>query len=477
MKKQLGILLAVSSLPGNHGIGDFGDSCFKFIDWLSENHYKYWQTLPLNPLGPGYSPYMSTCSNALEYRYISLDLLTKMGLLPKVPAHNPDCIKVDYYDVGEFKRRELYLAYRKFIKNHSETLHKFKTQNPWVSKYATFEVFKEMNESKQWNEWDPYFVDYFKYHKNPPRRYKDQIDFVVFLQYIALKQWKRVLKYARKKGIMMICDMPFYVGFDGVECWLNRDQFSIGSDNKLFEVGGVGPDAFSDVGQLWGSPIYNFERMKQDGYKLLTDRVGYLGQLCDYLRIDHFRAFDTYYVIPAGEETARNGVWKIGPREEFFNKLYERYPNIQLIAEDLGDLRPEVLELRDEFNLPGMFICEFTIFDLNQKSTNRQLVYPGTHDNETLYGWFLNLNEDQKNFIANRLNTNNDEKLFDKIVEYIFTMPSLMTIFQIQDVLKLDNSGRMNWPGTVGDPNWTWKLRDFSFIKEVKYPDFNWFKE
>ena len=476
MNKQLGILLAVSSLPGNHGIGDFGESCYKFIDWLSENHYTYWQTLPLNPLGPGYSPYMSTCSKALEYRYISLDMVTKMGLLPKVPAHNPDCIKVDYYDVGEFKKRQLGLAYHKFMKNHKETLHKFKTKNPWVSSYATFEVFKELNDNKQWNEWDEEYLDYFKYHKNPPRRLQNEINFVVFLQYIALKQWKKVLRYARNKGIKMICDMPFYVGFDGVECWLNRDQFSIGPDNKLFEVGGVGPDAFSDVGQLWGSPIYNFERMKQDGYSLLIDRVGYLGELCDYLRIDHFRAFDTYYVIPASEETARNGVWKIGPREEFFNKLYEKYPNINLIAEDLGDLRPEVLELRDEFNLPGMFICEFTIFDLNNLSTNRQLVYPGTHDNETLYGWFLNLDNDQKQFIANRLNVPNDDNLFEAIVKYIFTIPSLMTIFQLQDVLKLDNSGRMNWPGTVGDPNWTWKLKDFSFVKDVKYPDYSWFE-
>lgn len=476
MNKHLGILLAVSSLPGNHGIGDFGESCYKFIDWLSDNHYEYWQVLPLNPLGPGYSPYMSTCSNALEFRYISLDLVTKMGLLPKVPHHNSGCTKVDFYDVGEFKRRELYLAYRKFIKNHSETLHKFKTQNPWVSDYATFEVFKEMNDHKTWNEWDIEYLDYFKTHNKPPRRYKTEINFVVFLQYLALKQWKRVLRYARKKNIKIICDMPFYVGFDGVECWLNRDQFQIGPDNKLFEVGGVGPDAFSDVGQLWGTPIYNFDRMKQDNYSLLVNRIGYLASLCDYLRIDHFRAFDTYYVIPAGEETARNGVWKIGPREEFFDALLKKYPNINLIAEDLGDLRPEVLELRDHYNLPGMFICEFTIFDLNNESTNRQLVYPGTHDNETLYGWFLNLNDEQKEFIAKRLNVPFDEKLYDEIVKYIYTIPSLMTIFQLQDVLKYDNSARMNYPGTVGDPNWTWKLADFSFVNEVKYPDFKWFE-
>ena len=476
MEKKLGILLSVSSLPSNHGIGDFGEACYRFIDWLKENNYSYWQTLPINPLGPGYSPYMSTCSNALEFRYISLDLLAKQGLISKVPAFKKDSNKVDFYEVGEFKKEHLWKAFKKFRKHHQESIHKFKTLNPWVSKYATFEVFKDMNDHKQWNEWNIEQLDYFKHHKNPPRHLKDQIDFVVFLQFIALKQWKAVLKYARKKGIEIICDMPFYVGFDGVECWLNREQFSIGEDNKLFEVGGVGPDAFSDVGQLWGTPIYNFEVMKKDNYKLLVDRINYLANLCDYLRIDHFRAFDTYYVIPAGEETARNGVWKIGPRDDFFNELYRVNPNIKLIAEDLGDLRPEVLELRDQFNLPGMFICEFTIFDLKQESTPRQLVYPGTHDNETLYGWFLNLDDSQKRFIADRLKVNYDEKLFDEIVKYIFTIPSLMTIFPLQDVLGLDNSARMNWPGTVGDPNWTWKLSDFSFMKKVKYPDYNWFK-
>ena len=476
MEKKLGILLSVSSLPGNHGIGDFGDSCFKFIDWLVANHYQYWQVLPLNPLGPGYSPYMSTCSNALEYRYISLDYLTKEGLIPKVPAFQKDSTAVEFFEVGEYKKKYLYKAFKKYMKDHQEALHKFKFRQPWVSAYATFEVFKWKNDNKQWNEWREEDRDYFLYHKKPPKKYMDDINFVIFLQYVALKQWKAVMKYAKKKGILLICDMPFYVGFDGVECWTHRDQFSIGPDNKLFEVGGVGPDAFSDVGQLWGTPIYNFEKMKQDNYKLLIDRVGYLANLCDYLRIDHFRAFDTYYVIPAGEETARNGVWKIGPREDFFNKLFEKYPNIHLIAEDLGDLRPEVLELRDEFNLPGMFISEFTIFDTKNIPTGKQLVYPGTHDNETLWGWFLNRTPDEINFLKWRVNDYNDETLFDTIVKYIYDTPSLMTIFQLQDVLKLDNSARMNYPGTVGSPNWRWKLKDFSWIKQVKYPDFNWFK-
>ena len=476
MNKNLGILLAVSSLPSNHGIGDFGKSCFRFIDWLKDHEYKYWQVLPLNPVGPGYSPYMCSSSNAIDYRYVSLDMLKDEGLLDKVPNHDKYATHVDYKDVLDFKKKYLYKAFLRFRKLHQNKIDAFKKKEPWVVYYASFVVFKEINDGKTWNEWDPYYMDYYKSHKNPPKELMKRIDFIVFTQLVAKKQWMKVLRYARKNNIAVICDMPFYVGFDGVEVWLHRDQFSIDENNKLYEVGGVGPDAFSDIGQLWGTPIYNFDKMKEDGYKLLVDRIGYLASLCDYLRLDHFRAFDTYYVIPAEEETARNGEWKIGPRDDFFNKLYAKYPNLNLIAEDLGDLRPEVLELRDQFNLPGMFISEFTIFDLNNLSTNRQIVYPGTHDNETLWGWYNNLNDGQKDFIANRLNCHDRERLYDEIVKYIFTIPSLMTIYQMQDILKLGNEARMNEPGTYGDPNWTWKLRDFSWEKHVIYPDYNWFK-
>ena len=448
----------------------------KFIDWLKKNNYKYWQVLPLNPFGPGYSPYMSSCSNALEYRYINLDELVEEGYLDKVPTHNKLCEIVDFYDVGEFKRKYLYKAYLKFIKLHYAKIVAFKKKEPWVSYYATFEVFKKRNDNKQWNEWKEEDRDYFLTNKKPPKELSKEIDFNVYLQFEAYKQWNKILRYARKKGIAIICDMPFYVGFDGIETWLHRDQFSIGSDNKLFEVGGVGPDAFSDLGQLWGTPIYNFKKMEEDNYALLVDRVGHLMNICDYLRIDHFRAFDTYYVIPADKNDAREGKWLLGPGTKFFDALYAKYPNINLIAEDLGDLRPEVLELSDHYNLPGMFISEFTIFDLHNVSTDKQIVYPGTHDNETLYGWFLNLKDEQKEFIANRLNVPNKSNLYDDIVKYIFTIPSLMTIFQMQDLLKLDNRARMNCPGTVGYPNWTWKLKDFSWIKNIKYPNFDWFK-
>ncbi len=468
MKKNIGILLPVSSLPSNHGIGDFGDEAFYFVNWLSSHHYRYWQILPLNPLGPGESPYMSTCSKAVDYRYISLDYLTKEELLGKVPSFKKNSDQVDYYNVGEFKKKYLYKAYLKYLKGNTDALKKFKTRNPWVMEYATYEVFKEMNDHKAWNEWEEWQINYYSTHHKAPRKYIEQINFIIFIQYIAIKQWKHLLSYARKHNIAIIADMPFYVGFDSIDCWLHKDQFSFDNNNQQTEVGGVPPDAFSDDGQLWGSPIYNFEKMKQDHYSLLVDRTGYLAKMCDYLRIDHFRAFDTYYVIPGGMSNARIGEWKVGPRDDFFIELYKKYPDIKLIAEDLGDLFPTVLELRDRLHLPGMYVVQFNIFNENMYSNENMIVYPGTHDNETLFGWVSALNNDQKNYLYYKLGTN-EENLYDDLIDYIYNLPSLMTIFPLQDLLKLDNSARMNTPGTVGYPNWVYKLKNFKCLNKIKY--------
>ena len=286
------------------------------------------------------------------------------------------------------------------------------------------------------------------------------------MQYVAHHQWKAILRYARNKGIKIIADMPFYVGFDSVECWINRQYFLLDENNvQLFE-GGCPPDAFSDVGQKWGSPIYNFDKLKEDHYSMLIDRTAFLANMCDLLRLDHFRAFDTYYVIPYGMPDAKIGEWKIGPRESFFDEIYRRYPNIHLIAEDLGDLFPSVLELRDHYHLPGMYIVEFTIFD-NEESTPNTIVYPGTHDNETLMGWFMGRENWQYDHLKWKTNCYDNEHLFEAVWDYILARPSLMTIFALQDLLRLGNEARINTPGVIGYPNWSWKVKDFGFTKKV----------
>ena len=467
MRKNIGVLFPVASLPGNHGIGDFGDSCYTFIKWLSKHHYRYWQILPLNPLGPGNSPYMSTCSEAIDVRYISLDYLKDEGLLDEVPTYRKNATFIRFQDVLDFKLKYLKKAYKNYLLTPGHGLKKFKTKNPWAMHFATYVTFKALNHDAPWNKWPKWQMEYFDHHHKPPRQFLEEIDFQIFMQYMAAKQWKAVLSFARRRKMTIIADCPFYVGYDSTDCWMHKDQFLFDEKYNPTMVSGVPPDAFSDVGQLWGTPIYDFKKMKEDGYTFLVDRIGAIAKTCDLLRLDHFRAWDTYCVIPAEDTDAKRGRWEIGPRTDFFDKLYEKYPGINLIAEDLGDLTPGVHELRDHYNLPGMFIYEFTIFDWEAFPTERQIVYPGTHDNQTLWGWFKSLDDKQKAMINQRLNY--PKNLYRGIFNYIWNAKSCFTIFQLQDLLKLDDTARLNSPGTVGDPNWCFKIKDFQKLAKVKY--------
>lgn len=469
MKNNLGILLPIASLPGKQGIGDFGPSAYKFIRWLKNNNYKYWQVLPLNPLGPGNSPYMSTCSEALEERYIYLDELVSLGYLTKkeVPLYKAKYSKIDYNNVKKIKEKILYKAFKNFLKKPLKGYKKFKKDNPWLIKYALFICFREDNNYQTWNKWPKWMQTYFDTHKQVPSEYKIRAEFKMFMQFMAFRQYNKLRKYAHRNEMTLIADCPFYVGIDSLDCYLHKDEFIMNENYEPTLVSGCPPDAFSDDGQLWGTPIYDFNKMKENNYSFLVDRIGYLANTCDILRLDHFRAFDTYCIIPSEDTNARRGKWEIGPRESFFDALYKKYPNINLIAEDLGDLFPSVLELRDKYNLPGMYIVEFTIFDVNAMSTNRQIVYPGTHDNQTLYGWYKSLSKENIDFLKWKFNT--DKDLYKVIFDYILSLPSYMTIFQLQDILKLDDKARINYPGTIGDPNWTFKLKDFSWIKKVKF--------
>ncbi len=469
MKENLGVLMPVASLPSRHGIGDFGESSIRFISFLKKHKYRYWQVLPLNPIGPGESPYMSTSSFAFDYRYISLDKLIEEGLLDEVPDYRKDEEQIIYWKIGEFKRPYLYKAYLNFIKKFPNGLDKFKKNNPWVKKFATFQVFKEENNLKSWITWPKWQKDYYINHRCAPKEYKDQMDFVIFMQLKALEQWKEVLSYAHKNKIKIIADMPFYVGLDSMEVWLNKSDFLLNENDLPTLVAGVPPDYFSSKGQLWGSPIYNFENLKKNKYKMMVDRLSYLAKTCDILRIDHFRAFDTYYVIPADREDAVVGEWKVGPREDFFKCLYEKSPNIKLIAEDLGELFNSVRELKNNLNLPGMYIVQFNIFSPGLESDKTMIVYPGTHDNDTLFGWFLKLDEHEIDIVKNRINYKEGD-LFDCLMEYIYSLPSLMTIFPLQDLLKLDSKARINVPGTVGEPNWMWRLPSWDFLDKIIYP-------
>ena len=452
-KENVGVLLPVFSLPGNHGIGDFSNHAYQFIKWLKKNGFRYWQILPLNPVGPGDSPYVTICSEAIDVRFISLDELVEQGLLDKVPNFQANSISINYDDVLKFKEKQLRRAY----KNSHSSLKAFKKANPWVEEYAKYMVLKTINGSKPWNEWTVHSIPAFA---------EDEINFHIWCQYIALNQWNKIKRFANKNDVQVIADCPFYVGLDSVDCFLNRDEFLLDENYNPRFVSGCPPDAFTDDGQLWGTPIYDFGKMKETNYRFLINRIAYLASHCHYLRLDHFRAFDTYCVIPAEDENARRGQWLIGPRTDFFDELYRRYPDIKIIAEDLGEMFDSVIELRDHYNLPGMRVYEFCIFD-NLPESTQFVAYPGTHDNETLFGWYKNLSEYNIGRLEEILN--HPKNLYKAIFDFIWNVPSLMTIFQLQDLLRLDNKARINSPGTIGDPNWCWKLKDMSWINKVKY--------
>ena len=452
-KRNVGVLLPVFSLPGNHGIGDFSNYAYEFIDWLKEHKYHYWQILPLNPVGPANSPYITVCSEAFDIRYISLDDLVEKGLLDRAPKYQANASRVKYADVLAFKEKYLRRAY----KNSKISLKKFKKENPWCEEYAKYLVLKNINDNKPWNEW---------IIKHIPEFANDEINFHVWCQYIALNQWNNIKKYANKNGVKIIADCPFYVGLDSVDCYLNKDEFMMDENYNPTVVSGCPPDAFSDDGQLWGTPIYNFEKMKKNNYEFLIKRIACLASRADLLRLDHFRAFDTYCVIPAGDENARRGEWRIGPRNDFFDNLFKQYPNIQIIAEDLGILFDSVHELRDYYKLPGMRVIQFVAFEELDNNEN-VIVYPGTHDNQTLYGWLKSLDKEHKTIL--RKEYKGSKNIYASLFNEVWNMPSKITIFPMQDLIKLDDRARINHPGTVGEHNWTFKFKNMDFLKTVRY--------
>ena len=453
IKKNVGILLPISALPGNHGIGDFSIFAYQFIDWLKEHHYHYWQILPLNPVGPGNSPYMTLCSEAIDIRYISLQDLVDEGLLKKVPDFKPRTTYVKYNEVLAFKDKYL----RKAFKKSTYNLSRFKKENPWSVEYGKYLILKRINDNKPWNEW---------WIKEVPENELNEIDYHVWCQYVAAKQWNKIFKYASSNNVQLIADCPFYVGLDSVDCYLNKDEFLFDENDRPTVVSGCPPDAFSDDGQLWGTPIYNFEKMKENGYRFLINRISFLASHCHYLRLDHFRAFDTYCVIPAEDDNARRGRWLVGPRYDFFDTLFREHPDIKIIAEDLGEMFDSVIELRDHYNLPGMRVYEFCIFD-DLPISDKFVVYPGTHDNQTLYGWYKSLGEWHIDFLNRKFNY--PKNLYNAIFDYIWNVESFITIFQLQDLLKLDDRARINSPGTIGEPNWCFKLKDLTCLSKIKY--------
>ncbi|MBR0137797.1 MAG: 4-alpha-glucanotransferase [Erysipelotrichaceae bacterium] len=452
--KLSGILMPVSALPSPYLVGDFGPQAYRFADMAKKAGFDMWQMLPLNTLGYGNSPYQCLSSKALDPIYVSIDLLRKEGLVKK---HYPKKItkSVDFEAAKIFKREVLEEAFSNFTPDDD---YRSFAKTDWVRKYALFVAFKQKNDQRCWNQWPEEYKNYaLKPDEKVYEENRREIEFQIFSQYILFKQFNQLKKYVNDIGLKVIGDIPFYVGIDSDDVYYNRDCFELDSDGHPVWIAGVPPDYFNDQGQRWGNPLYRWDVLKKRGFDLWFERLRFNANIFDILRIDHFRAFDTYWKISGDEPTAINGVWIENCGEEFFESLFKKYPDIDIVAEDLGDLRPEVHELRDKFNLTGMKVIQFGFFE---PSKNNELCYIGTHDNDSMTSWFkTQTRRFQREVRAAMKKKYPDKKLFDAILQYALDMKSKFVILQVSDIILDDR--RINFPGTIGSPNWEYKLASF----------------
>ncbi|MGN1319212.1 MAG: 4-alpha-glucanotransferase [Lachnospirales bacterium] len=498
--RKSGILAHPISFPSKYGIGDLGDYCIEFIDFLEKSKQKLWQIMPLGHTGFGDSPYQSFSTFAGNPLLISPDVLKKDGLLSEEDLKNVPNFsktKIEYGKVIDYK----YEIYRKAFSNFkpNKAYNDFCKKNDyWLDDYALFmackyyfiEERKNTYESKEYRAYyklaektmtldaikDCFYGGCWNSFPAPLRdrkpeaiaeyskMLKDEIDFYKFLQFEFYSQWAYVKKYAEEKEIEIVGDIPIFVASDSSDTWANRELFHINTKGFATLVAGVPPDYFSEFGQLWGNPLYNWNNHKKDGYSWWVKRVENIMELVDIVRIDHFRAFESYWSIPATAETAVEGKWKKGPKTEVFDAINNALGDVKIIAEDLGDLNEEVIELRNELGFPGMKILQFAFDNCknaylphNYESDN-YIVYTGTHDNETTVGWYNSTNEGVKDYVRRILNVSGDNINWD-LIRYAFSSSAKYAIIPVQDLMGLDNSARMNTPG-VAEGNWQFRFSE-----------------
>ena len=480
MKKQAGILLSVSSLPSYYGIGDFGKQARQWIDILASNGYCLWQILPMGPIGYGNSPYQPYSSYAGDEIYIALDELVNDGLLDAkyILPYGDLSNHVDYINVRKYKEFYIHQAWENCCNSYilRDEFEQFKKKNSqWLNDYALFMVFKKSNNGQCWVNWP-------NEHKYWPENrtvnlddYELAMDYEMFEQFVFYRQWEQLKGYANSKGIQIMGDVPFYVGLDSCDVWANKASFLLDENCNPTFVAGVPPDYFSAVGQRWGNPIYNWNYLQDTDYKFWIDRLKHNDRLFDITRVDHFRAFDTYWKIPASCETAIDGEWVEAPGYQLFDTLYQKCPGIEIVAEDLGMMRDQVYELRDHYHLSGMRIFQFECnpdwvsADLHENENT--IVYTGTHDNQTLKGWLNGLNEEQFENVCDFFAQYDGNNLNEQIIDCCYQSKAYLVITPLQDILALDDSARINVPGTIGSPNWEWKLENFVDV-DAKLPKY-----
>ncbi len=471
-----GILLHPTSLPGKYGIGSLGNEAYAFVDFLVAAKQHYWQILPLGPTGYGDSPYQCFSSKAGNPYLIDLELLLANNLLAEEDLlTHPTFMdeEVLFGDVITWKLGVLKIAEQNFILRGEKTpFDEFIENNPWVKEYGLFMALKEKFNKRPWYEWE----DDYRLHKEEvldaaTEELATEIHFQQFIQYIFFQQWYTLKKYANDHMLSIIGDIPIYVAMDSADTWANPELFQFDENKNPLCVGGCPPDYFSETGQLWGNPIFNYNKMKEDGFAWWIDRLRSNLELYDLIRVDHFRGFAGYWSIPSGEETAINGKWITGPGVELFDAIKNALGEIPIIAEDLGLITPDVIELRDHFNLPGMKILQFA-FDSSEANDyiphnyiKNCVVYTGTHDNDTIVGWFDKATNQDKEYVLNYLNSDGAHIAWD-FIRAAWSSVANIAIAPMQDVLELGNEARMNFPGTTKN-NWLWRMKADALNNEL----------
>lgn len=477
INRSLGILLPVSSLPSKYGIGTFGKAAYNFIDFLISSGQKYWQVLPLGPVSFGDSPYSTFSVYAGNPYYIDLEMLIEDGLINGDDCEllGSDGNYVDYEKQFNHRYKVLFKAYKSSINKYYKEIERFKAENNWVNDYSLFMALKYKNNQQPWNKWDAHIKNRdAEIIKAEEKILLQEINFWVFLQYLFYEQFFKLKEYANLKGISIIGDMPVYVAEDSVEAWIKRDLFVTDEAGSFTIVAGVPPDYFSSEGQLWGNPVYDWGYLKENSYEWWIDRIKWSLKLYDVVRIDHFRGFDEYWAVPCGSENAIRGKWLPAYGRELFTEALKEIGSLRIIAEDLGTITDNVIKLKEEFNFPGMRVLQFA-FDGNPDNPHLPLnyaentvAYTGTHDNDTLKGWYNKSGKQKQQNILKELNidTKNKGEIIDKLIQNVINSKADIVIIPLQDYLHLDSEARMNTPSTVGG-NWIWRVKESQLTKQL----------
>ena len=467
-KRTSGVLMHVSSLPSDFGIGTLGKCAYEFVDFLKSAGQTYWQILPIHPTGFGASPYQSFSSFAGNPFFIDLDLIVKSGLLKKEDFENidfgSDPARVDYEKLEKGREEVFSILFENFKDNIPQDFARFCNASAhWLDSYALFMAVKDAHSGAPFYLWEEGIR---RREKNAVslwnQKCADRVLYYKMLQYFFFKQWTALKKYANQNGIYIIGDMPIYVSGDSADVWANPKQFNLDKNYLPIEVAGCPPDAFSEDGQLWGNPVYNWKYMRLDGYKFWIRRLR--AGFCNYdvLRIDHFRGFESYYCIPYGSQNAKNGVWRKGPDMHFFKAVKKALNNPPIIAEDLGFLTEDVYKMLKNSGYPGMKVLQFA-FDSREESdylphryTQNSVVYTGTHDNDTIIGWTHSANGEDVEYAMRYLGAKSRDELREKMMIAAMASVSDTCILTMQDLIGLGGEGRMNTPSTLGQ-NWQWR--------------------